>query len=429
METVSTSDSYSNMAQKITSVSNDSSPPEQLSFDELIDIENQTARLALIPYTDYHLINSKEFFFPQRRFFVLSIIVHLILAGYALTIIVEKLKKPEVIEVSYVSPKIITAVAPMPTQASFNQPEPLATEEAEPEPIKVKPVVSTKAKAAPKAHSKNNIRPPKVQPMVVATKSSTIKANSTKATTSSKAEPMATVSDIEVPNLTAVAVEESAKPSLKEIETDFDKIDKVQNEKLLADTKSDSKMLADSISDLDESSKEVADEHSEISDLAAERLKHLQEQKAQLKKAAIASSGPAIHKAAKASAINSEGSENQEAETQGAVAGVGSQSEGIVRRLEDLRQRPGNPRPDYDVNDRMSGLSGTIVINAYVTKEGSLTLFRLIQTTGHRNLDRKTLSALKNWKFYPGQEGWVELPFKWDLKGGVQQKPTLLKRR
>ena len=113
----------------------------------------------------------------------------------------------------------------------------------------------------------------------------------------------------------------------------------------------------------------------------------------------------------------------------GAASGIGSQSEGIVRRLEDLKQKPGNPRPSYDVADRMNGMQGTIIINAYVTKEGNLTLFRLIQSTGHRNLDRKSLAALKQWKFYPGQEGWVELPFKWDLKGGVEQKPTLLKRK
>ncbi len=107
-------------------------------------------------------------------------------------------------------------------------------------------------------------------------------------------------------------------------------------------------------------------------------------------------------------------------------AGVGA---GDVRKLEDLRQMPGNTKPQYDIEDRVKGLSGNIVLYGFVTKEGSLSSFKMVQSTGHRNLDRKTLMALKKWKFYPGQEGWVELPFKWDLKGGVQQKPTLLKRR
>ncbi len=434
METVSTNDPNSKSARQGTSITDYSLEPEQLSFDQLISIEDQTAKLALISYTDYHLINAKEFSFPQRRFFILSVIVHIIFAGYTLSIIVEKLKKPEVIEVSYVSPKVMSAVALAPTQSSFNLPEPLTAEESAQDVVKVKPVVTSKAKAASRAAdrsiSKSRTKSAKVNYAEVAAKSSTVKTNSIKAATTSKAEPMATVSDIEIPDLTAVSVDESTKPSLKEIESDFDKIDKVQNEKLLADSKTDSKMLADSMSDLDHASEEVADEHSDIEDLAAERLKHLGEQKSELKKTALARSGPAVQKSAIASGADSERLGEQTSKNQGATAaGVGSQSEGIVRRLEDLRQRPGNPRPDYDVNDRMNGLSGTIVINAYVTKEGSLTLFRLIQSTGHRNLDRKTLSALKNWKFYPGQEGWVELPFKWDLKGGVQQKPTLLKRR
>ncbi len=109
-----------------------------------------------------------------------------------------------------------------------------------------------------------------------------------------------------------------------------------------------------------------------------------------------------------------------------AGAGVG---DGNVRKLEDLRQMPGNLKPEYDTEERVKGLSGSIVLYGFVTKEGRLSEFKMIQSTGHRSLDKKTLVALKKWKFYPGQEGWVELPFKWDLKGGVQQKPTLLKRR
>ncbi|MNT35500.1 hypothetical protein D3C72_1715310 [compost metagenome] len=58
---------------------------------------------------------------------------------------------------------------------------------------------------------------------------------------------------------------------------------------------------------------------------------------------------------------------------------------------------------------------------AYISKEGQPTQFRMVKSTGFRNLDGKTLVALKKWRFYPGQEGWVELPFRWDLKGGAQE--------
>lgn len=100
-----------------------------------------------------------------------------------------------------------------------------------------------------------------------------------------------------------------------------------------------------------------------------------------------------------------------------------------TRSLDQLRQRPGNPRPQYANDERLNGHQGQVTFVAYVTKDGSLTNFKMIQGTGFRNLDKKTLAALKQWKFYSGQEGWVELPFSWNLKGGPQQMPTLLRRK
>jgi|GEM_PF-820564 TonB family C-terminal domain len=98
-----------------------------------------------------------------------------------------------------------------------------------------------------------------------------------------------------------------------------------------------------------------------------------------------------------------------------------------VRSLEQLRQKPGNPRPMYSPQERLLGQKGDVGYLAYITKEGVPTQFRLIKSTGHQNLDSKTLTALKKWKFYPGQEGWVELPFKWDLKGETQEAGGLLR--
>ncbi|MGZ3773563.1 MAG: energy transducer TonB [Pseudobdellovibrionaceae bacterium] len=100
-----------------------------------------------------------------------------------------------------------------------------------------------------------------------------------------------------------------------------------------------------------------------------------------------------------------------------------------VRSLEQLRQVPGNPRPQYDNEERHRGDQGSITYFAYINKAGVPTNFRLMKSTGFNNLDTKTLEALKKWRFYPGQEGWVELPFRWDLKGGVQQDGGLLRRK
>lgn len=92
-----------------------------------------------------------------------------------------------------------------------------------------------------------------------------------------------------------------------------------------------------------------------------------------------------------------------------------------VRSLDQLRQMPGNKRPQYEREERLRGDQGAVVFYAYVSKEGTPTQFRMVKSTGFRNLDGKTLVALKKWRFYPGQEGWVELPFRWDLKGGAQE--------
>ena len=103
------------------------------------------------------------------------------------------------------------------------------------------------------------------------------------------------------------------------------------------------------------------------------------------------------------------------AETQAAGEPTG------VRSLEQLRQMPGNKRPQYARDERLRGDQGAVVFYAYISKEGTPTQFRMVKSTGFRNLDGKTLVALKKWRFYPGQEGWVELPFRWDLKGGAQE--------
>jgi len=99
------------------------------------------------------------------------------------------------------------------------------------------------------------------------------------------------------------------------------------------------------------------------------------------------------------------------------VAGI----PGGVRALDQLRQMPGNKFPQYSKEERLAREEGKAVFYAYVNKDGNLSQFKLGQSSGHRNLDLKTLVALKKWKFYPGQEGWVEMPFQWTLSGEARQ--------
>ncbi|MEZ0390957.1 MAG: energy transducer TonB [Pseudobdellovibrionaceae bacterium] len=108
---------------------------------------------------------------------------------------------------------------------------------------------------------------------------------------------------------------------------------------------------------------------------------------------------------------------------------AGTGGNGDVRSIEDLKPVPGNKRPQYDADDRLRRRQGDVAFIAYVTKEGMLTDFKMMKSSGHRELDAKTLKALKTWKFYPGQEGWVEIPVQWDLKGEAKEKPATLRVR
>lgn len=125
--------------------------------------------------------------------------------------------------------------------------------------------------------------------------------------------------------------------------------------------------------------------------------------------------------AAAAAASSAKESSGQGAQT----SGEGPQAGEEVRALSELKQVGGNPKPQYDNEDRMKNRSGTVVFQAFVQNDGSLKEFNLVESSGHRTLDSKTLKALKQWKFAAGQEGWIEIPFKWDLTGGAQEVSPL----
>ena len=117
--------------------------------------------------------------------------------------------------------------------------------------------------------------------------------------------------------------------------------------------------------------------------------------------------------------------------THGTGQGKGNSQQGsetAIRHLEDLRQMPGNKKPQYAEEDRLAGRTGNVAFAAYISNEGHPTQVKLLKSSGHRALDLKTLSAIKQWRFYPGQEGWVEIPFEWDLKGSSKERPMLLRR-
>lgn len=426
----------------------------QLSFDDLTSMTQNQDVISKIPYVDYLLIDGKEFTFPRKRFFMVSFFIHSLLFATIIFYSFNSDLIPKKADEKNMITFIIEDSAPSSRGKSGAAPvvetQPVVTTVETP-PVATAPVPANET--APPDKSEDTIAVAKKPAKVISKKIAAVKAvkpvtqKSTPkavaiipATAAPQAKAIETyeapadIDDIAIPALSAIneneANEKLAPPNFDEIKNKFDEIDNEDSSKIVAANQELEELSSDSLNAIEDKTAQVEAQNSDLDAIAEKRKGQLAEEKRQY---ALAAQKAAADEAAKQKASkggnglatsgngNSAGNSSSE---QGAGVGAGD-----VRKLEDLRQMPGNTKPQYDIEDRVKGLSGNIVLYGFVTKEGSLSSFKMVQSTGHRNLDRKTLMALKKWKFYPGQEGWVELPFKWDLKGGVQQKPTLLKRR
>ncbi|MDG0815058.1 energy transducer TonB [Bdellovibrio svalbardensis] len=266
--------------------------------------------------------------------------------------------------------------------------------------------------------------------------------------TNFKAVPM-TIDDIEAPELDqGDFAKANVRSDLNEdFNEDFANIDRSHKQALASEKSKMDAMASALAAEQDDELKSIDDQNKEDAARFAALQQSMRKNNAKAIASAIASeranaAALAAHEAAArenaaraAAAANARkaglgGGGNGRGQEQGAGAGnngsnaAGTQVAGSptgVRSLDQLRQMPGNPRPQYDREERRRGDAGQLTYVAYVTKEGYVTRFQLRKSTGFQNLDMKTLNALKKWRFYPGQEGWVELPFRWDLKGGMQE--------
>lgn len=228
-------------------------------------------------------------------------------------------------------------------------------------------------------------------------------------------------------------VEDIAAPDL-----DFDGVTAAQTGNLGDDAfenefknfdRSNAAALAAEKSELDKETKMISDEQ----DQALQALENDNKAKARAMESALTATRTK-NAAALAQAKAAEQAAAQKAAKDAALtensnnAGDTAGDPDSVRTLDQLKQIPGNPKPQYSNDERLRREQGLVAFHAYISKAGQPVEFKITKSTGYRNLDGKTLAALKKWKFYPGQEGWVEIPFKWDIKGGVQEMPTLLRR-
>ena len=379
------------------------------------------------------------------KFFGLSVVIHVSLAVGSLFVVVpalENLKKEIVIielqteEVPVVHPVKTMALAhgekTFETKGAEKAmaPAPSAPLEAEEAKIVAGPVQKTKVAPQKRAQVKTQVS----QGEAVVAKTST-----------SRAGVPETLEDIAAPDLDMDGVAASRVGNLgdNEFENEFKNIDqsneaavRAERAQLDAETKQigDEKEAALQALQNENALKAKAMEDA----LKATRDKNaasLAQMKATERAAADKATNDAKLDAEAAAAANKGSGENLASRSRGdgqtgadqAAIETAGEPEG-VRSLEQLRQIPGNPKPQYSMEERLQRQNGAVVFYAFITKSGYPSQFRLVQSTGHRSLDGKTLAALKKWKFYPGQQGWVEIPFKWDLKGGAEEMPTSLRR-
>ena len=274
-------------------------------------------------------------------------------------------------------------------------------------------------------------------------------AHSVAAKTNFKAVPM-TIDDISAPELDqGELAKTNVKSELNEdFNDDFASVDRKHKKAIAAEEDNLNAMTSALAAEQDDELKSVEEENKADAARFAALQDSIKKNNAQAIASAVASEKAAAAAAAKEAAARDaaarasalaaakakkagighggSGTGNGEGSGAGKAGAVGPSSQVAgaptgVRSLDQLRQMPGNPRPQYDRDERKRGDAGEIVFHAYVSKDGYVSQFRMMRSTGFRNLDAKTLNALRKWRFYPGQEGWVELPFRWDIKGGMQE--------
>ncbi|WP_409478503.1 TonB family protein [Pseudobdellovibrio sp. HCB154] len=380
----------------------------------------------------------------SSKYFGMSVIIHAALAIGALFVtvpVMEKLKSEPIL----VEFEAVQELPPMPVKPI--QPEIAKGENVKPTrggktahapapaaPLDAKEDVVVKGPAKTSKVSKSKIATVKTKTSGGAAKTATYAP--------SRSGVPETLEDIPAPKLDFDGVEAAqvGKMGDDELESEFKNIDHA-NEAAIRAEKARMDDQAREIGDQsDESLKALENKFAAESRLANDEL-----MATRTKNAAAVARLKASENAAAAERAAREKAEALAAASRGrgtGDAGVGRGSSGSnetakaaagaptgVRSIDQLRQIPGNPKPSYSVEERLNRQQGRVTFQAYVTKEGGLINFRLLTSTGYKNLDGKTLAALKKWRFYPGQQGWVEIPQVWTLKGDVQQMPATLRRR
>ncbi len=393
---------------------------------------------------DYYFDDSSYRNQDSSKYFGVSVIIHMALAIGALFVtvpVMEKLKsEPIVVEfeaiqtlppipVKPIQPKIAKGEKVKPTRGgkTAHSPSPSA-------PLNAKDDVIVKGPAKTSKVSKAKIATVKTKTSGGLAKAATYAP--------SRAGVPETLEDIPAPKLDfdGVAAEQTGNLGDDEFENEFKNIDHANEASIRAEKArmdNEARLIGDqqdqSLKALED--KIAADARVMNDDLMATRTKNAAavarlkaSENAALAERAAREKAEAIAAASRARGTGDTGAGRGSSGTNADAKAAAGAPTG-VRSIDQLRQIPGNPKPSYSMEERLNRQQGRVIFQAYVTKEGGLTSFRLLTSTGYKNLDGKTLGALKKWRFYPGQQGWVEIPQIWTLKGDVEQMPATLRRK
>jgi TonB family protein len=364
------------------------------------------------------------------KFIMGSSFLHIILFAVALvsTLFISKPEKPALMEISILDSS--SSAVPLAKAARQALPAPAAAAEPKSE----APVVDKDAVAVPA---------PKIAQAKILQKVSAPKVAAVKPTIVEAPAPELNTEDLDQELQSDVAIPAAHQLTEKDIADDLDKVDNEQAEKIQALKKSADQEAAGALAEQEQNLKAAQAETNAQADALAQqaaavkaadrtRIQNAQaaEQQAAAKAQAAADKAARDQAAAESSAAQTAAAQKVAAAKYADEMAYG-RSLGVdapVKALSDIRQAPGNKKPTYESEDRLSGRQGEVSFLAFISKDGQVTDVKLLKSTGHRSLDAKTLAAIRSWKFYPGQSGWVEIPFKWDLKGGPQEMPATLRR-
>jgi len=381
----------------------------------------------------------------SSKYFGISIFLHIALAMGAVFISVpmlQKINEPITIEVIEAKPIEPVKIKPIITEVSRGH-RVKATRGAKP-----KIIHSPRASSILNAQNSDVISAPVKKSKTSRAKMATLKTKTSSGKSAvAKAAPSRvgipeTIEDIAAPQLdmNTVAVAQLGAMGADELESEFKKVDK----------KSEAALRAQK-SEMDAEAKMISDEQDQA--LAAVENNNKAQARAmndslnatRTKNAAVLAQIKASEQAATDRAARDESDRQKALATKGhgsseqgrgrgesgsdTIAKFAAGSPNAVRSVDSLRQIPGNPKPQYSTDERLNREQGRVIFYAFVTPQGTLEKFKLVQSTGYKNLDGKSLAALRKWKFYPGQQGWVEIPQVWNLKGDIEKMPTLLRRQ